>query len=66
MRIVIRNKRNQELVTSPLSGLPNTFGNFLCLVIHCLTIFDALIQRVLIVLFQKFQLAIYGRYIVML
>ena len=60
----MRGKRTQELVTSPFSG---------CQI--CLEIFfsdpspdhfDALIQRGLIVLFQKFQLVIYASNFIML
>ena len=54
----MRKKRSQELITSPFSGCQT---NFLSLVINHLAILDALIQRGLIVLFQKLQLIIYAK-----
>ena len=59
----MRNKRSQELITSPFSGCQT---NFLSLVIHHLTILDVLIQRGLIMSFQKLQLIIYANNFMML
>ena len=64
MRIFMRNKKSQELVTSPFSGWQICSNIFFSdsLPDH----FDALIQRALIVLFQKLQLVIYGSNFMML
>ena len=54
----MRNKRSQELVTSPFSGCQICSEIFFS--DPSPDHFDALIQRDLIVLFQKLQLVIYA------
>ena len=60
----MRNKRNKELVTSPFSGYQ------ICSEIFfrdpSFDHFDALIQRGLILLFQKLELVIYASNFMML